>query len=129
MRIEQPTVSQKEPTIALINIVFLMLIFFMIAGTLAPPLDRDLQLIQTSDLEGRAPPDSLVVHADGHLSLRGTLVADAAAYLASLSKEDLEIVRIVPDRALPAKQLVALGNDLHHGGAGRVMLVSEKGLQ
>ncbi|HBR39356.1 MAG TPA: biopolymer transporter ExbD, partial [Sulfitobacter pontiacus] len=33
---------QREPTIALINIVFLMLVFFMVAGTLAQPLDPDL---------------------------------------------------------------------------------------
>ncbi len=29
------TASKREPTIALINIVFLMLVFFMVAGTLA----------------------------------------------------------------------------------------------
>ncbi len=129
MRIKQPIATQKEPTIALINIVFLMLIFFMIAGTLAVPLDSDLKLIETSGLEGREPPDTLVVHADGHLSLRGRLVEDATAFLATLSEDDLEIVRIVPDRALPAKQLVALGNALRQGGAKRVMLVSEKRLQ
>lgn len=129
MRIKQPIATQKEPTIALINIVFLMLVFFMIAGTLAVPLDSDLKLIDTNGLEGREPPDTLVVHADGHLSLRGATVEDATAFLATLSKEDLEIVRIVPDRALPAKQLVALGNALRRGGAGRVMLVSEKALQ
>ncbi|HBT01217.1 MAG TPA: biopolymer transporter ExbD, partial [Citreicella sp.] len=31
--------TEREPTIALINIVFLMLIFFLVAGTLAQPLD------------------------------------------------------------------------------------------
>lgn len=129
MRIKQPIATQKEPTIALINIVFLMLVFFMIAGTLAVPLDSDLKLIETSGLEGREPPDTLVVHADGHLSLRGATVEDPTAFLATLSDEDLEIVRIVPDRALPAKQLVELGNALRRGGAGRVMLVSEKALQ
>ena len=129
MRIKQPTVSQKEPTIALINIVFLMLVFFMIAGTLTVPLDSDLKLVATNGLEGREPPDTLVIHADGHLSLRGDHVADATAYLATLSAEDLEIVRIVPDRELPAKQLVDLGNALRRGGAKRVMLVSEKGLE
>ena len=38
---------QREPTIALINIVFLMLVFFMVAGTLAQPLDPDLKLVET----------------------------------------------------------------------------------
>ena len=52
--------KKGEPTIALINIVFLMLIFFLVAGTLAQPLDGDLELVATSDLEGREPPEALV---------------------------------------------------------------------
>jgi len=129
MRVKQPIANQKEPTIALINIVFLMLVFFMIAGTLAVPLDKELQLIETTGLEGREPPDTLVVHADGQFSLQGEHITDAATFLSTLSSDDLKVVRIVPDRALPAKQLVALGNLLRQGGADRVMLVSEKGLK
>ena len=39
----------REPTIALINIVFLMLIFFLVAGTLARPLERELRLVQAQE--------------------------------------------------------------------------------
>ena len=56
-----PPAKKPEPAIALINIVFLMLIFFLIAGTLAPPLDKDLTLVRTAGLEGREPPDALVL--------------------------------------------------------------------
>ena len=129
MRIKPPAAAQKEPTIALINIVFLMLIFFMIAGTLAVPLDKDVTLIEAKDLEGREPPDALVVHADGRLTLRGEVLPDAAAYAAALSDEDREAVRIVPDRDLPARKLVQLGNALRAAGAKRVLLVSERALQ
>lgn len=48
--------SKREPTIALINIVFLMLVFFMVAGTLAQPLDPELKLVKTEELDGIAPP-------------------------------------------------------------------------
>ena len=34
----KPKVNRREPTIALINVVFLMLVFFMVAGTIAPRL-------------------------------------------------------------------------------------------
>jgi len=61
----------RDPTITLINIVFLMLIFFLIAGTIAPPLDPGLELVDTSGLEGREPPDALVLLKDGTLSFRG----------------------------------------------------------
>ncbi|ATG45083.1 biopolymer transporter ExbD [Phaeobacter sp. BS52] len=129
MRIRQHTAAQKEPTIALINIVFLMLIFFMIAGTLAVPLDKDVTLIEAKDLEGREPPDALVVHADGRLTLRGKVLADAATYAAMLTEEERAEVRIVPDRDLPARDLVKLGNALRAAGAQNVLLVSERALQ
>ncbi|WP_278923468.1 MULTISPECIES: ExbD/TolR family protein [Pseudophaeobacter] len=128
MQLKPRIPTPKEPTIALINIVFLMLIFFMIAGTLAPPLDRDLTLIKTADLEGREPPDTLVVHADGRLTLRGTAIADAGAYVAGLSSEARAVVRIVPDQALPARELVQVGNILREAGALRVVLISERAL-
>ncbi len=118
--------TRREPTIALINIVFLMLIFFMAAATLAPPLDGALKLVRTADLEGRAPPDALVVHADGRLVYRGAAVADAAAYMAQVGGE--EIVRIVPDAALPAPDLIRLGEALRAAGAARVVMITERGL-
>lgn len=73
--------TKGEPTIVLINIVFLMLIFFLVAGTLAQPLDDDLQLIETSDLECREPLDALVLHADGRLSYRGETQASVLEFL------------------------------------------------
>ena len=104
--------SRVEPTIALINIVFLMLVFFMVAGTLSQPLDKDLSLVRTADLEGSAPPDTLVVHPDGRLAYRGQSVASAQAFYATRSEEDREVVRIVPDQALSAVTLVNLARDL-----------------
>lgn len=122
--------SGREPTIALINIVFLMLVFFMIAGTLAPPLDSSLDLVETSDLEGREPPDTLVIHADGRLSLRGATLTSVAAYVERVSvAAPLEEVRIVPDRVLPARKLVEVGAELRALGATRVFVVTEGRLQ
>ncbi len=119
-----------EPTIALINIVFLMLVFFMVAGTLSQPLDNELKLIRTADLEGVSPPDTLVVHPDGRLSYRGEDVASAEAYFASLEGDEArDTVRVVPDQELSAQTLVNLARDLRVAGAQKVMIVTERGLQ
>lgn len=120
----------REPTIALINVVFLMLIFFMIAGTLAAPMDGNLNLVQTDALEGREPPDTLVVHADGRLSWRGEAVASVADFVADQPERGQgQTLRIVPDRALPAKTLVRLSGEMRSAGAARVMVVTERALQ
>lgn len=120
---------ERESTIALINVVFLMLIFFMIGGTLATPLDDDLRLVSTERLEGSTPPDTLVVHADGRLSWRGASIESAASFLADQPEGGQgQTLRIVPDRALPAGDLVRLSSELRAAGAARVLVVTERAL-
>lgn len=121
--------TRREPTIALINIVFLMLVFFMVAGTLTKPLDKDLKLVRTSELEGRAPPDTLVVHEDGRMTYRGNEIGSAEAFLEARPEDGRELVRIVPDAALPATVLVDLARGLRAAGAKGVVLVTERGLE
>lgn len=118
--------KEREPTIALINIVFLMLVFFLVAGTLARPLDRDLRLVSVADLAGAAPADALVILADGGMRWRGEVVADVADFVAA--QPEAGRVRVVPDRDLPAADLVRIGRALRVAGAGRVVIVTERGL-
>jgi len=126
-----PPARKPEPTIALINIVFLMLIFFLIAGTLAPPLDKDLTLVRTAGLEGREPPDALVVHADGTKTWRGQPIdtAEAVARNRAGEEDGDSAMRLVPDRDLPATKLLEIADDLRRNGARRVFVVTERGLE
>ncbi|WP_170426463.1 ExbD/TolR family protein [Ruegeria arenilitoris] len=120
----------REPTIALINVVFLMLIFFMIAGTLAPPLSKSVKLVETSDLEGREPPDALVIRADATLEYRGAELTGVEAYVERASINlPLDDVRLVPDRALPAVKLKEVSDALRALGAKKVYVVTERGVQ
>ncbi|CUH39284.1 Biopolymer transport protein ExbD/TolR [Jannaschia seosinensis] len=121
--------TDREPTIPLINVVFLMLVFFMVAGSIAPPLDRALTLVRTDALEGRAPPDALVIRADGTLRYRGETVDSASAFAADLSGEARAQIRVVPDRDLPAETLVAVATELRAAGAEKVLVVTERGLE
>ncbi|MEM8774218.1 MAG: biopolymer transporter ExbD [Pseudomonadota bacterium] len=120
---------KREPTIALINIVFLMLVFFMVAGTLSRPLDDELSLVRTSDLEGRAPPDTLVLHPDGRMSYRGETLESVEDFYTLNESADTEVARIVPDRDVPAQTLVKIARDLRVAGAQSVLIVTQKGLE
>ena len=124
--IRQSTPNRKrDSTIALINVVFLMLIFFLIAGTIAPPLDTDLELVNTSELEGSEPPDALVLHKDGTLSFRGN-ETNPEGYMASHGTGP---VRIVPDRDAPGPRLVEVTGLLRRNGAPSVFLVTERSIE
>lgn len=115
-----------EPTIALINIVFLMLIFFLIAGSLAPRPDGDVALVSLSDISTAPPSDALVMLADGSLRHAGdTLTREAA--LARFG--DAARVRLMPDRAAPAGDLVALAQGLRTAGVAELVIVTERGLE
>ncbi|SFK94716.1 ExbD/TolR family protein [Shimia haliotis] len=120
-----PPRKKRDSTIPLINIVFLMLVFFLIAGTVAAPLDPDLNLVQTSDLEGRDPPDALVLHADGNLTFRGNPMTPEAYIVAN----GTGAARIVPDRDVSALRLMEVTGALRREGATSVVVVTERALQ
>ena len=113
--------TPREPTITLINIVFLTLIFFMVAGSLAATGDQRLMLVSAADLVATLPPDELLVLADGSLIWRGAAVTARQAVRVG------EPVRIVPDRALPAARLIGIGRDLKAAGASGIIIVARRG--
>ncbi|WP_108838435.1 biopolymer transporter ExbD [Tateyamaria sp. Alg231-49] len=116
---------KRDPSIALINVIFIMLIFFLIAGTIAPPLDSDLQLVDTAGLEGRDPSDALVLREDGTLSFRGAPI-DADAYM---STYETGPVRIVPDRNASGPRVIEVSAILRDLGAASIILVTERALE
>lgn len=134
MRIARPLKrSPQESTITLINVVFLMLIFFLIAGTLTPPLDKDVSLITTAESEQAEPPDALFVTAEGLMRSRGE-ETNAAAYVASVRQDNLLLpedpvtVKIAADRDLPAERLIAIVGELRDAGASRITVVTERAM-
>ncbi|OIQ44239.1 MAG: biopolymer transporter ExbD [Roseobacter sp. MedPE-SW] len=117
--------KKRDSTITLINVVFLMLIFFLITSTIAPPLDSSLELVETSGLEGREPPDALILHMDGTLSFRGA-ATDPETYM---TDHGAKPVRIVPDRAVPGARLIEITGALRRLGAPSVFLVTVRSLE
>lgn len=127
MPLRSPTPrARPEPTIALINIVFLMLIFFMIAGTLAPPLDDRVTLVSTQDLDGRAPPDATILTADGGLIYRGS--PTTAPQIIARAPDQPADIRLIVDRDVPANLLMTHVAALRAAGANSVWIVTERGL-
>lgn len=125
MRLAPTPRPRAESTIALINVVFLMLIFFLVAGQIAAPLDRDVQLIAADKDMAPVPDDALILHADGRITWRGA-PADAASFAAAHPEGAL---RLLPDRDVPARDLIALALELRAAGSQEVRLVTEQTVQ
>lgn len=117
---------KREPTIALINVVFLMLVFFMVAGTLAQPTDAQLQLVKTADLDRIPPANVLVIQSDGHMLRAGKTIETLAVFYARLPDPAKADIRVMPDRALPAARLIELAAELSDLGAGKVLIIAER---
>ncbi|MEM9840074.1 MAG: biopolymer transporter ExbD [Pseudomonadota bacterium] len=115
--------AKTEPAISLINIVFLILIFFMVAGTLSQPAG-DVQFVQTTGLECCSEVDALAVTVDGQLQYKGENVSSPAVFVDQLDDPEA-VVQLLPDRDLPATDLLRLVGELRKAGASRVVVMTE----
>ncbi len=126
MRLAPASRTKPEPTIALINVVFLMLVFFLVAGQVARPADSEVTLALADVASARVPDDALVLRADGAILWRG--VETSVDDFAMAQINETEPLRILPDRNLPARDLIAVAAALRAATGNDVRLVTEKGL-
>jgi len=107
----------------LINIVFLMLVFFMLAGSLQPKSH-----VEPAKMAGdaRVPNDMLVIEVDrnGYLMLSGERIErrDLPSALIPLRSADRKIA-IKPDARLAADELLSLSDTLRKAGFVSMTLI------
>ncbi|MEM8986041.1 MAG: biopolymer transporter ExbD [Pseudomonadota bacterium] len=119
-----PQRSRREPTISLINIVFLILVFFMVTGTLTQPSLPSLEFVQTTDLDCCTDGRVLQVNESGGLFVSGEEIGALNAYLGSLPEGE-RVVRITPDRRLPARELLRIVSELRAEGVENIYIITE----
>lgn len=122
----------EERILPLINVVFLLLIFFMIAGTLTQtePLEVSPPV---SHSEGEHDADLLIIlmAADGRFALNNQLI-EKPKLLSELAKKIAKQkqlqVNLKVDGKLPANQLVKFTQELNQQGLTKLKLVTEQDL-
>jgi biopolymer transport protein ExbD len=115
--------SQKEratgdSVVPMINVAFLLLIFFLMTAVLAPPDAFQVSPPQASVAAAEPVPDTLVVSADGQLAFGQ--VRGEAVY-ASLPPGSL---RVRADATLDGSRLVEIVGRLADAGVTSVELVT-----
>lgn len=121
--------DDDERVLPLINVVFLLLVFFMLAGALAPAdpfrVEPPLSLSQAPP---PAEPLTLLVGSDGQLALDGEPLDESGLIerLNELVEPDLPPpeLHIKADAALEALQVVGLLEKLRSTGLRHVRLLT-----
>ena len=128
MRLSRPSKrSEAENTIPLINVVFLLLIFFMLAGKLGQ--QDPFPLTPPNSESTRAPterPATVYVGADGRTAL-GDEVLELTA-LEDAVRERIGksggVVRLKSDEAAKANRVIDVMEALRRAGVERVTLLT-----
>jgi len=129
MRFEPPRPrSNEERILPLVNVVFLLLIFFMLAGRIAASDPFEVEPPRSGS-EGTAELQELVVlvAADGRLAFNGEVIAESAlqeAVSRSLSRSSGSPVRLKADSAAEATAVVAVMETLREAGVERLELLT-----
>lgn len=128
MRLPDASHRVPEPELTpLINIVFLLLIFFMIAGTLAARDALTVTPATAAHGESARPARSLVIGADGRLALDGQALSLAQARTRLGGADRPGVLFVKPDRALPATTLLEILGELDPAEGGyRIELLARR---
>lgn len=117
--------SKREPIISLINIVFLILIFFMVAGSLSANRPSGIEFIQAEGLDCCTEDDALDILADGTLVMQGNTLASLEQFIDKTETLDTTI-RLRPDRNYPAHELLKRVKALKAAGATHIVVLTEQ---
>lgn len=117
-------------SLASVNIVFLLLLFFLVAGALVQPNEAEVRAPETRTLPpDRLPRPLLVIDAAGELSLDGGPIAREALLKRVAGSEDnpaFTILNIMPDRNLNAGLVLGLIEEIRANGDTFVRVVTVK---
>lgn len=100
-----PLRNRVEPIVPMINIVFLLLIFFMMSAVIAPPDPFEILPPDAAVEAATLPPEMLFVGPDGALAYED---ARSDAVFAALSAAPPDALTIRADARLPGAELAAL---------------------
>jgi len=109
-----------ENIVPMINVVFLLLIFFLMSAQITPPDPLDITLARSTTTDTNPEPDTLFVAADGQLAYDGALGDNALTLIAMRAQKGPLTIRA--DAALPATELAALLKKLGAAGVSQTVL-------
>lgn len=124
--------ARREPDLtSLINIVFLILIFFIVAGTLRPFSARDIELAKVAnEAAASAVPSHLVVDRNGQIWWSGRAI-DLDQLADRIARADKPAqgkpITIVADGRASGTRILEIARTLRRAGFQEVAAMVERG--
>lgn len=125
-RLSLPRHETRKPdfSLAMVNIVLLLVLFFIVVGAPADPAERDIRLPEVRDLPIEALPRPLLRLTSGDgLVLDGQIVARTALISAIRQGDGPQMLHLLVARDHAARAVLALSAELGAAGA-QVKLVT-----
>ncbi len=114
--------QRAESIVPMINVVFLLLIFFLMTAQIAPPDPFDITPPNAEGAEAEAQPDTLYLSAGAELAYEDATGEDVFTALARRTAQEPLTIRA--DAALPATRLAMLLPRLNTLGINSFQLVT-----
>ena len=117
---------RADSSLALINVVFLLLLFLLVSGTLRPPLPEGFDWAETQQNDGSGKLEgSLVLDRAGTVWFDGEVLAydDLGSFLEARQSDRLHMV-VQVDKRTRMEAVSALADRLKAGGVKRLTLMT-----
>ncbi|GAB4522091.1 MAG: hypothetical protein Tsb0019_23820 [Roseibium sp.] len=117
---------RADSALPLINVVFLLLLFLLVSGTLRPPLPEDFAWAETTRSEGAGNiRGGLVLTRDGQVWFEGGLLEndDLDTFLAQAAQSS-DLLTLLVDKRSRMDAVAAVAARARSNGLGRLTLVT-----
>ena len=116
--LRKPRATRQDDVVPMINVAFLLLIFFLMSAVIAPPAPVDITAPSASE------PPATVEGARFYVAAGGELVGADGLVIQNLSEFAGEPVTISADASLPASAFVRVVENLRVAGITEVHLIA-----
>ncbi|MAD47032.1 MAG: biopolymer transporter ExbD [Oceanospirillaceae bacterium] len=133
IRSKKPNSNSDDNLIPLINIVFLLLIFFMVAGQMQKPLATDITLPVSQAKESASAELPLEISVNGDMYLHGEKISAAdlqtiITRTATTGPSQLQVL-IKADKDMTAEKLDPLLRALNNASVTRIQFLTEESIR
>ena len=122
--------NDDERILPLINVVFLLLIFFMITGRFSKPEPLDVAPAQSrTEMTTESSNRVILINAEGRIALNGDILDDPqfkakVTAVAQSQKENAPRMRIKADERAPAERVIEVMEWLRDAGFNEITLLT-----